>query len=284
MGIVTLTTDFGLTNGYVGIVHGVIRGICPDAVVIDLSHQVVPQDVRGAAYLLYTAYLYFPADTVHCVVVDPGVGTSRRAVAVETLQGRYVAPDNGVLSYVLAREPVTAAVSLTNRCYHLSRVSRTFHGRDIFAPVAAHLARGVPLADLGESVTQLVTFPVPGISVRPDGVLGGRVIHVDRFGNLITSIGRLLWIGDNLALQPAFPIAGAEGCEWGSSPFPAAEARVCAAGRRIEGVRPAYGDVPDGEYLALVGSVEHLEIAVAGGNAARALGIGVGAEVTLEVS
>lgn len=282
-GIVTLTTDFGLADGYAGIMHGVIRGICSGVVVADLSHQVAPQDVRGAAYLLYAAYPYFPADTVHCVVVDPGVGTSRRAIAVETPRGRFVAPDNGVLSYVLAREAVTAAVSLTNPRYHLSRVSHTFHGRDVFAPVAAHLACGISLPDLGESLARLVTFTVPGVSVRPGGALGGQVIHVDHFGNLVTSIGQLLWRGDDLLLQPAFSVVGDQGSEQESLPFPASQAQVHIGDQRIEGIRPTYGDAPAGELLALVGSVGHLEIAVAGGNAAQALGIGVGAGVFLEV-
>jgi S-adenosylmethionine hydrolase len=277
-----LTTDFGLADGYAGIMHGVMQSICPGVAVVDLTHQVAPQDVRSAAYLLYAAYPYFPADTVHCVVVDPGVGTSRRAIAVETPRGCFVAPDNGVLSYVLAREPVTAAVSLTDPRYHLSPVSRTFHGRDVFAPVAAHLACGVPLPDLGESVARLVTFSVPCISVRPGGALGGVVIHVDRFGNLITSIGQLLWRGDDLSVRPAFSTAGGRGTGQWVSPFPASEARVRVGGRCIEGIRPAYGDAPAGELLALVGSAGHLEIAVAGGSAAQVLGAGVGAEVILE--
>jgi len=282
MGIVTLTTDFGLADGYTGIMHGVMRGICPSAGVVDLTHQVSPQDVRGAAFLLYAAYPYFPADTVHCVVVDPGVGTSRRAIAVETPHGCFVAPDNGVLSYVLAREPLIATVSLTNPRYHLFPVSRTFHGRDVFAPVAAHLACGVSLADVGESMAQLVTFPVPGISVRPDGAMRGLVIHVDRFGNLITSIGRLLWRGDDLSVQPAFSIAGGRGTRLRISPFPAGEARVYVGSRCIGGIQPTYGNAPAGEPLALVGSVGHLEIAVAGGSAAQVLDAGVGAEVILE--
>ncbi|UCC65856.1 MAG: SAM-dependent chlorinase/fluorinase [Anaerolineae bacterium] len=284
MGIVTLITDFDLADGYVGIMHGVMHSICPNLTVVDLSHQVAPQDVRGAAYLLYAAYSYFPAGTVHCVVVDPGVGTLRRAIAVEISRRHFVAPDNGVLSYVLAREHLTAAVSLTNPRYHLRHVSRTFHGRDIFAPVAAHLACGVALADLGEPVGQLVTFPVPGLSVQPGGVLAGQVIHVDRFGNLITSIGHLLWHGDKLSLQPALPAPG-KGAEASlPSSFVASEVRVCVGGQRIQGIRPTYGDAPVGEVLALIGSIGHLEIAVAGGSATQALGLGVGAEVRLEVT
>jgi S-adenosylmethionine hydrolase len=198
---------------------------------------------------------------------------------VETPRGRFVAPDNGVLSYILAREPVIAAVSLTDPRYHLSPVSRTFHGRDVFAPVAAHLACGVSLTDLGKPAVRLVTFPVPGISVRPDGTLAGLVVHVDRFGNLITSIGKLLWRGDALSLQPAFSTARGR---W-LLPFPAGEARVCVASQCIDGIRPTYGDASAGQLLALVGSVGHLEIAVAGDSAAQVLGVGVGAEVVLGV-
>ncbi len=283
MKMITLTTDFGLADGYVGVMHGVIRSICPDVAIVDLSHQVAPQDVRGAAYVLYTAYAYLPADTVHCVVVDPGVGTARRAIAVQTTQGCFVAPDNGVLSYVLAREAVTAAVSLTDPRYHLAHVGRTFHGRDIFSPVAAYLACGVPLSDLGELATRWATFPVPGIAVQPDGALAGRIIHVDRFGNLVTSIGRLLWSDDDLTLQPAFPTVGAAPAPPAELSFPASQARVRVGGQCIRGIRPTYGLVPQGECLALVGSVGHLEIAVSGGSAARTLGLDIGAEVTLEV-
>ncbi len=285
MGIVTLTTDFGLADGYVGTMHGVIRGLCSGAALVDLTHQVAAQDVRGAAYVLYAAYSYFPADTVHCVVVDPGVGTSRRAIAVDTPRGRFVAPDNGVLSYVLARESPTAAVNLTNPRYHLSAVSHTFHGRDVFAPVAAYLACGVPLPDLGEPVARLVTFAVPGVSMRSDGALGGQIIHVDRFGNLITSIGHLRWHGDDLLLQPAFSAAAKENRQGAAfASFRASQARVHIGGRCVTGIRPTYGHVPDGELLALVGSVGHLEIAVAGGSAAQTLGADIGHEVILEIA
>jgi len=264
--------------------HGVMHSICPNLTIVDLSHQVAPQDVRGAAYLLYAAYSYFPAGTVHCVVVDPGVGTSRRAIAVETSGRYFVVPDNGVLSYVLAREHLTAAVSLTNPRYHLSHVSRTFHGRDIFAPMTAHLACGVVLADLGEPVGQLVTFPAPGLSVQPGGILAGQVIHVDRFGNLIASIGRLLWHGDKLSLQPALPAPGKGTQACLLPPFVASKARIHVGGQCIQGIQSTYGDALPSEVLALVGSIGHLEIAVAGGSAAQALGQGVGAEVRLEVT
>ncbi len=275
MSIVTLTTDFGLADGYAGIMHGVIRGICPGVAIVDLTHQVAPQDVQSAAYVVYAAYPYFPAGTVHCIVVDPGVGTARRAVAVETPCGCFVAPDNGVLSYVLAREAVTAAVSLTNPRYHLPHVSHTFHGRDVFAPAAAHLACGVPLAALGELVSELVTWPMPGISVLPGHALRGQVIHMDHFGNLITSIGRLSWCGAKLALSSPD--------REGDEPFPASEARVRVGDRCIEGIQSTYGNALPGELLALVGSAGHLEIAITGGSAAEILGLGTGTDVILEV-
>jgi len=284
MSTVTLLTDFGLADGYAGIMHGVIRGICPNVFIVNLTHQVPPQDVRSAAYLLYTAYPYFPTDTTHCIVVDPGVGTARRAVAVETHRGRFVAPDNGVLSYVLTREPVITAVSLTDPRYHLSHVSQTFHGRDIFAPVTAHLACRVPLIDLGEPATKLTTFPVPGISATSGNMLAGQVIHVDRFGNLITSIGHLLWHGDELLIQPAFPIPGREKEHPWPPSFSASKARIHVGGQLIKGIQPTYGAAPPGELLALVGSVGHLEIALAGGNAAKVLDLGDGDQVLLEVN
>jgi hypothetical protein len=274
MSLVTLTTDFGLADGYVGIMHGVIRTICPGVQIVDLTHQVPPQAVSTAAYLLASAYAFFPPHAVHCVVVDPGVGTARRAVAVETPQGRFVAPDNGVLSHALARETPIRAVTLTDPRYHLSPVSHTFHGRDIFAPAAAHLAGGVPLEELGDPVADLIALPLPGVQYLSEKRLRGRMIHVDRFGNLITSIGRLRWEGEKLTLGPPAPTPVS---------FSAAKARVRIGDQILAGLRPTYGAAQPGELLALVGSAGHLEIAVAGGSAAERLGLGLGAEVILEI-
>ena len=139
MPAITLITDFGLADGHVGAMKGVMRSIAPQAELVDISHHIPPQDVHHAGFVLLTAYPFWPADTIHVVVVDPGVGTSRRAVAAQTVRGTFVAPDNGVLSYVLAREALTAAVTLTNPQYWHHPVSPVFHGRDIFGPVAAHL-------------------------------------------------------------------------------------------------------------------------------------------------
>ncbi|MFZ5916782.1 MAG: SAM hydrolase/SAM-dependent halogenase family protein [Chloroflexota bacterium] len=278
MSMVTLLTDFGLADGYAGILHGVIRSLCPGVEIVDLSHQVAPRDVPGAAYLLYTAYPFFPPDSVHAVIVDPGVGTARRAIAVTTAQGRFVAPDNGVLSYVLACEPLLAAISLTNPRYQLAQVSHTFHGRDLFAPAAAHLACGVPLHELGEPVDDPETFDLPGLQPLSRTALRGQVIYQDRFGNLISNFGRLVWQDDDLLFAPV--IAGA-GNGW-AAPFSARKARVSVGGRHIRSIQKTYGAVACGELLALVGSAGHLEIAVAGGSAAATLGVGIGAEVILE--
>jgi S-adenosylmethionine hydrolase len=255
MSIITLLTDFGWTDGYVGAMKGVILSIAPHVTLVDISHDVAPQDVRDAAYVLYTAIPHFPPDTVHLIVVDPGVGSERRAIAVRTAQGTFVAPDNGVLSYVLAASPPQIAVSLTNPQYRLTQVSRTFHGRDIFAPAAAYLARGVPISDLGEPVDDLVTFPVPEPRTRADGVLIGQVIHVDRFGNVITNLRR-------------------EDIPWSDQAVV-----VEIGGQVITGLKEAYAQARPGEPLALIGSRGHLEVAVVGGNAAQQLSVHIKDEV-----
>jgi S-adenosylmethionine hydrolase len=266
--LITLTTDFGAAHGYVGTMKGVILGITPNARLVDISHEVAPHNLRQAAYVLYTAYPYFPPHTVHLVVVDPGVGSARRAIALRTPAGHFVGPDNGVLTYVMAREPVEALVELADPRYRLPRVSHTFHGRDVFAPAAAHLAAGVPVAVLGPPVTDPVTFPPPRLEVTADGVTG-EVLHADRFGNAITSIGQLVWGGDGLSLDPAFQKAG----RGGGVRFKADEAVVVVAGQEIAGVRRTYAEAAPGETLALVGSGGHLEIAVREGSAAGRLGL-----------
>jgi S-adenosylmethionine hydrolase len=249
MSIVALLTDFGWADGYVGVMKGVILSIAPHVTLVDLSHDVAPQDVRGAAFVLYAAVPYFPPDTVHLVVVDPGVGSVRRAIAVRSAQGTFVAPDNGVLSYVLAAGPPQIAVSLSNPQYHLAQVSRTFHGRDIFAPAAAHLACGVPITELGEPIRDLITFPMPKPRTRADGTLIGQVIHVDHFGNVITNLRRedIPWPDEAVVLE--------------------------IGGQVIGGLHETYAQARPGEPLALIGSSGHLEIAVAGGNAARRLSV-----------
>lgn len=252
-----MLTDFGWADGYVGVMKGVILSIAPHVTLVDITHDVAPQDVRDAAYVLYTAVPYFPPDTIHLVVVDPGVGSERRAIAVRSAQGTFVAPDNGVLSYVLDAGPPQIAVSLTNPQYHLAQVSRTFHGRDIFAPAAAYLARGVPITELGEAIRDLAVFLMPEPRARADGVLIGQVIHVDHFGNVITNLR----------------------CE--DVPWPSEASIVEIGGQVITGLQETYARVQPGEPLALIGSSGHLEIAIAGGNAAQQLSVHIGDEVRL---
>jgi len=254
VGAIALLTDFGTKDGYAGVLHGVILRINPAAVIVDVCHDIPAQDVRAAAFVLSTVYRYFAEDTIHLVVVDPGVGSERRAIVVRTGSGTFVSPDNGVLSYVFAREPVLAMVQLTEARYWRSPLSDTFHGRDLFAPVAAHLSLGVELAELGSDLSDAVRFPIPEVRVTREGNLSGEVLHVDRFGNLITNVpAECLPVGQLLRLQ--------------------------IAGREVLGPQRAYAHAQDGELLVLVGSSGYLEVAVRNGNAATVLGTGCGAEV-----
>jgi S-adenosylmethionine hydrolase len=285
--LVTITTDFGLVDGYVGTMKGVVLNIAPNAQIVDISHEVAPQDVHRAAYVLYAAYPFFPPHTVHLVVVDPGVGSARRPVAFRTRSGSFVGPDNGVFSYVMARELVEAMVELADPRYHLpGGCSYTFHGRDVFAPAAAYLATGVPISALGSPVLDPVMFSLPYLEVA-DRCVTGEVWHIDHFGNAITSIGVLAWSEqDRLALTPAFrgtgsreQEVGGKGCE--TLRFGADRAVVVVAGQEMVGVRRSYADVACGRVVVLVGSNGHLEIAVREGNAAEKLGLGPGDEAVL---
>lgn len=259
--IIALTTDFGQADGYVGIMKGVILGICPEAALIDISHDIRPQAVRQAAYILSTAVPYFPSGTVHLVVVDPGVGSERRPIVVLTDRATYVAPDNGVLSLVLQQEPARLAICLdpADPRYRLPHISATFHGRDIFAPAAAHLACGVDPHALGPPLplTDLVVLPSLQPQPAAEGVWQGEVWHVDRFGNLIT----------NFRLS-------ASACQ---SPV-----SIRVGKEQIERISRTYADVEPNELLAYLGSSGYLEIAVREGNAAVRLGVTVGAPVYIK--
>jgi S-adenosylmethionine hydrolase len=250
---ITLITDFGLADGHVGAMKGVMHGIAPSTPLIDISHDVPPQDIRHGAFVLMTAYPFWPSGTVHLIVVDPGVGTQRRPVAVETAGSLFVAPDNGVLSYVLQREPVTRAVQLTNPAYWHHPVSHVFHGRDIFSPAAAHLARGVSIALLGEPVTpeSLETFPVLKPVIHADGHLVAHIQHVDRFGNCTTDLP-----------EAELSRSGA----W----------HIDVQGRVLDAIHRTFGDVPEGELLAFVDSTGFLAIGLRNGSAAQAVPLKVG--------
>jgi hypothetical protein len=250
MPIITLTTDFGLADGYVGSMQGVILSIAPGARLVNLSHQVPAQDVRAGAFVLYQAVPFFPRDTIHVAVVDPGVGSQRRALAVRTAEGIFVAPDNGVLSYVLKGAGVREAVSLTNPDYQLPDVSATFHGRDIFAPAAAYLAAGVPLSELGPRAINLVRLAMPQPQYTSEGELIAHVMHVDHFGNLVLDL-----TGAELSDRETFELAG----------------------RRVAGLSRTFADVAPGQPVVYVGSSrDHVEVAIRDGNAARELGLSAG--------
>ena len=256
--IITLTTDFGEKDGYVGTMRGVILRICPEAILTDLSHDIPPQDIRTAAFVLYQAFSYYPAHAIHCIVVDPGVGSKRRAIAVRTNHGIFVSPDNGVLALVLAASDINGhgAVTLTNPEYQLPKVSATFHGRDIFAPAAAHLANGVPLHEFGPSAINLVRLD---FDLTPKNDVY-QVIHIDRFGNLILNI-TLDDIDD-----PQF-------------------VTFTIGNRTIMSLSHSFADVAAGHLLAYIGSMrDHIEIAIRNGNAAQELGVQVGDIVTITES
>ncbi|HJX70178.1 MAG TPA: SAM-dependent chlorinase/fluorinase, partial [Dehalococcoidia bacterium] len=243
--IITLTTDFGTQDAYVAAMKGVILGINPGATLVDICHSIEPQNIAQAAFVIGTAYDYFPQDTIHVVIIDPGVGSQRRAIALKTPRAFFVAPDNGVLSYVIGASPEEPqAVALTNPKFWRHPVSSTFHGRDIFAPVAAHLSLGVPLEEFGEVIPSLFAFPMPHPRMGANGELIGHIIHIDHFGNLITNVKKEDLPSGKLCLE--------------------------IAGQRIESLSTSYaaGD----KLLAVLGSSGHLEIAAKNGSAAGLLG------------
>jgi hypothetical protein len=253
--VIALLTDFGTKDHYAGTMKGVALGICPDATLVDISHDLPAHDVFGAALELGAAYKYFPAGTIFLVVVDPGVGSSRRGIAVESGDYRFVAPDNGVLSAVLDEHAAKRAVELTERKYARPTVSRTFEGRDRFAPAAAWLAKGIELPALGRSAGAIVRLEIPKAQIAGDGI-HGEVLRVDRFGNLITNIDRRMF--EKLAGGPL-------------------EIRI--GPHQVSRVVSTYADASPGEVCALFGSSDHLEIAANGGSAAVALDVGRGALV-----
>ncbi len=255
MPIITLTTDFGLSDGYVAAMKGVIAGIAPQATVIDISHQIAPQNVREAAYVLATTLPYFPPDTVHVVIVDPGVGSARRPMAAQVGNYFLVGPDNGVFTYALPAGQPAVCVHLDNPAYWLPTVSRTFHGRDIFSPVAAHLASGAPLAALGAPVADPVRFDTQPPRQEPDGSLRGQIIHADRFGNLVSNIPGA-WLAEHI---------------W----------TVRIAGQQMIGPSLTYAEAAPGQLLALVSSDGTLEVAVRDGNAAGRLGAAAGEPIAV---
>jgi len=254
--VIALLSDFGSRDHYAGTMKGVILNICPDATLVDITHEVPPHDVLDGALQLAAAARYFPAGTIFLAVVDPGVGSARRGIAAEAGDYRFVAPDNGVLTSVLREWPPKKIVELTDRRYARPTVSRTFEGRDRFAPAAAWLAAGVELTALGRPAGSLQPLDNPKAKVT-GGEIEGQIVRVDRFGNLITNIDRKSF--EALSARDGFAIRiGAE---------------------RFENVVSTYADVAPGALCALFGSTGHLEIAARGASAAAALAVGRGAAV-----
>jgi S-adenosyl-L-methionine hydrolase (adenosine-forming) len=259
--IITLTTDFGTNDHFVGAMKGVILDIVPEAQIVDICHSVQAFDVLDGALTISQAYSYFPNRTVHVVVVDPGVGTARRPIVASCDKYHFVAPDNGVLSLVYAREPRMHVRHVTSDHYFLQPVSNTFHARDIFSPVAAYLAKEVDSLKFGDEVEDYVKFTAPKPKALDENRLRGVVLKVDRFGNLIT----------NITPQDAPMLFGA-----GAEGF-----KIVVGSRQITELRNSYAEGAPGEVIGILGSMGFLEIAANRGAAAQLTGAGKGNEVTI---
>lgn len=259
--IITLTTDYGTSDHLVATMKGVILKILPDARIVDICHTVMPFDILDGALVIGQAYKVFPPKTIHVVVVDPGVGSQRRPILVVGDQHYFVAPDNGVLSMVYEREPKVTVRHITADHYFLNPISNTFHGRDIFAPVAAWLAKNWQTPSFGDEITDYVRFSLPKPKVSGT-TIKGVVLKVDNFGNLIT----------NLTPEdvPQVVTAGAR-------------FKIIAGSRELDTLAQNYAQGAPGEVLALIGSSGFLEIAVNKGNAAKTLGLNRGSEVTVQL-
>lgn len=262
--IVTLTTDFGISDHFVGTIKGVILEINPDAEIIDISHSVQAFDVLDGALAIAQAYSYFPASTVHLVVVDPGVGTARRPIILSTERHHFVAPDNGVLSLIYGREERVHVRHVSAQHYFLQPISNTFHGRDIFAPVAAYLSKGVDSEKFGDEITDYVKFNAPKPKPVDQQTLKGVVLKADRFGNLITNItpqDAPMLFGDNPA------------------PF-----KIVIGKHEITEIKTSYAEGAPGEVFAILNSMGYLEIAANRAPAAQIVGTAKGTEVSISLN
>src|SRR6266480_3566470 len=259
--IVTLTTDFGLNDHFVGTMKGVILKIVPNAEIVDICHSVQAFDILDGALALAQAYSYFPPRTVHLVVVDPGVGSARRPIIASSEEQNFVAPDNGVLSLMYAREERLSVRHITSEHYFLQPLSNTFHGRDIFAPVAAYLAKGVDHEKFGEEITDFVRFNAPRPKPTDANTIRGVVLRVDRFGNLITNFA----LQDVPALFQQTPPAF----------------KIVVGKREISVMRSNYAEGAPGEVFGILGSMGYLEIVANRSSAAQLVGSGKGTEVQL---
>jgi len=257
--LITITTDFGVHDPYVGIMKGVILRIAPKARLIDLTHTIPQGDVLRGSIVLRSAMRYFPRGTIHLAVIDPGVGGKRNPVAVHTEQQYWVGPDNGLFWFLAGGDPPPQIVKLENRVYHLPDQSQTFHGRDIFAPVAAHMANGIPIREFGSLIRSLKTLSIPAVEQHTPDRLTGSIIYIDHFGNCISNI--------TPDQQDISPISS-----W----------HVELDDATVVPLKKYYGQVAEHEPVALIGSSGYLEIAVRNGSAAESLGIMRGTKFALK--
>jgi S-adenosylmethionine hydrolase len=258
MPTITLLTDFGTRDWFTGVMKGVILGVSPRAAIVDITHEIPAGDLRAGAFALAASARFFPKGTVHVAIVDPGVGGPRQAIAVQTENYCFVGPDNGLLSWVLAKEKVLGIVAIENPRYLLAPVSRTFHGRDIFAPVAAHLSRGLPLKKLGRPLKSFVELDWPEPRLV-GSQLHGEVVYIDHFGNALTNLH-----------EAAVRLLVSESCA------------VFTGRRRLCPLAEFYQAVPAGKPVAILGSSGFLEIALNRGNAAQRLRLRPGQTITVQ--
>ena len=263
MPVISLMTDFGIKDGTVGVMKGVIWGICPAAQISDLSHMIQAQNIYEAAYIFARSIPYYPRNSIHVVVVDPGVGTKRRPMAARIGDWFYVGPDNGTITGLLERADIQGwsceFVELTQTKYWLSNISHVFHGRDIFSPVAAHLANGVGLHEVGIPITDPIRIDLPK-PVKIEGGWRGAVIHIDHFGNITSNI-RVENLGDALDTKEKIIVQISD--------------------HEIKGMVNTFGERSPGELIALMGSTGNLGISIVNGNAAAGLGVKVGDEIVV---
>jgi S-adenosylmethionine hydrolase len=253
--LITLTTDFGYTDPFVGIMKGVIFGINPAARIVDLSHGIAAQDIMAAALILRHSSQYFPRGTIHVAVVDPGVGTARRPLLLEFEGNYFIGPDNGVLSLVTEGKRPARIVCLSNRSYQLGPTSLTFHGRDIFAPAAAHLSRGIAPEAFGETIEDFIKLAWPSV-LKTEATMRGEIVYIDRFGNLFT----------NMRSDDLRPLLGKQ-------------LQIVIHDFLIPGLSTNYAAVEQGQYVALINSWGLLEIAIHKGNAQERSGAVIGDKV-----
>jgi S-adenosylmethionine hydrolase len=256
--VIAFLTDFGTRDHYAGTMKAVVLGLCPDATLVDITHDIPPHDVLTASLELAASYKYFPQNTIFLIVVDPGVGSARRGLAVDTGDYRFVAPDNGVMTAVLKETPAKRIFELTERRYARPTVSKTFEGRDRFAPAAGWIGKGVDLSALGRPAGEIHHLMIPTPQMSGDAVLG-EVLRVDRFGNLVTNIDRKMF--DKFSQSGNIEIA--------------------AGGHQIPRVVATYAEAAAGDVVALFGSTDHLEIAVNTASAGEQLGLSRGAQVII---